>query len=927
MICASCGHDNAGDSRFCSQCGTALGDHVVGTPLGQPFVGRTLELAQLGFALDLAASGQGTLATVVGEPGIGKTRLCQELAVVAAERGIWVPCGYCYEGEGAPAYWPWIQVLRGYVEGHDPETLARVMGPGAAEIAELVPELGIALDDLVPSPPLENPAQARFRLFDAITTFLKRASRETPLLLILEDLHWADRSSLSLLEFVAKDIVSMGVLLLATYRDVEVTRRHPLSQTLGSLVRDQHFRRIQLGGMSQAEVGQFVQSSAGIVPQPRLVEAIHTRTDGNPLFVGQVVGLLSRSELSGDPDINMRIPEGVRDAIGRRLERLSEDCNRVLTTASVIGREFRLQVLRALLGDLAEAAIMEAIDEAIEARVVAEPVAPGGSYRFTHALVQETLLEELSVTRRVRLHAEIAGVLEDFYGAQAEAHASELVHHLSEAEAVLGADKLVHYARLAGEQSMDSYAYEEAVAHFQCGLAAKEGQPADAERAALLVGLGKAQAADPRTVDDARTSLTEAFDYYEDTGDVAGAVEVAAYPVTDGNVGFASLVRRAVELVPADSHDGGRLLSQVGWNLGMQRGDYEGARDAFDRALAIARREGDVSLEMWTLTRLGHVEVYYNHPDGCLSNHDHVFELNSGIDDPEVDIFSRSCVAGVLMSTGDPEAAASHCDAMLAMAERARHRRGEALALMLSATLELFRGEWAAARGHMERGLALGQEALLRRRLLLEYTLGNNDEGERDLERVVERIRQNPSGRLTGHAAVALVSIITGNKQHLEMVKEAGRAKLASPIGSVPTVGIEAHMALAIAAVAQNDAPAAAEHYEALAPTRDMWPIFEQSSISTDRLLGSLALTMDRPDQAVAHFEEGIGFCRKCGYRPEMAWSLCALADALLQRRAAGDAVAAERALAEAMDVAQELGMRPVVERALALQQQAETRP
>ncbi|MEE8519065.1 MAG: AAA family ATPase, partial [Dehalococcoidia bacterium] len=767
MICASCGHENTGDARFCGQCGTPLGGAVLGTPLDHPFVGRTQELAQLEIALDRAASGQGTLATVVGEPGIGKTRLCQELADVAAGRGIWVPCGYCYEGEGAPAYWPWIQVLRGYIDGHDAETLTRVMGPGAAEIAELVPELAAALGELAPSPPLENPAQARFRLFDAITTFLKRASKETPLLLILEDLHWADRSSLSLLEFVAKDVASMGVLLLATYRDVEVTRRHPLSQTLGSLVRDQHFRRVQLGGMSQAEVGQFVQSSAGIVPQPRLVEAIHTRTDGNPLFVGQVVGLLSQSELSGDPDINTRIPEGVRDAIGRRLERLSDDCNRVLTIASVIGREFRLQVLRPLAGDLAEAPLMEAIDEAIEARVVDDPVAPGGNYHFSHALVQETLLEELSVTHRIRLHAEIAEVLEDVYGAQVEAHASELLHHLSEAEAVLGAEKLVHYARLAGEQSMASYAYEEAAAHFQRGLTSKEGQPADAERAALLVGLGKALAADPRSVDDAHRSLTEAFDYYDANGDVAAAVEVAAYPVMDGNVGFDDLVRRAAELVPADSHDGGRLLSQVGWNLGMQRGDYEGARDAFDRALAIARREGDVSLEMWTLTRLGHVEVYYNHPDGCLSNHDHVFELNSGIADPEVDIFSRACVVGVLMSTGDPGAAASHCDAMLAMAERARHRRGEALALMLNATLGLFRGEWAASRGYMERGLALGQEGILRRRMLLEYTLGNVDEGERYLERVLERMRRNPSGPLTGHIAVALVSAITGNKQHL----------------------------------------------------------------------------------------------------------------------------------------------------------------
>ena len=195
----------------------------------------------------------------------------------------------------------------------------------------------------------------------------------------------------------------------------------------------------------------------------------------------------------------------------------SDDCNRVLTIASVIGREFRLQVLRALVGDLAEAPLTEVIDEAIEARVVQEPVVPGGSYRFSHALVQETLLDEVSLTRRVRLHAEIAEVLEDGYGAQVEAHASELLHHLSEAEAVLGAEKLVHYARLAGERSMTSYAYEEAVAHFQRALVSREGQPMDGEKAELLFGLGRAQAAALQTA-DAGGSLTQAFDYFAEAG-------------------------------------------------------------------------------------------------------------------------------------------------------------------------------------------------------------------------------------------------------------------------------------------------------------------------------------------------------------------------------------------------------------------------
>ncbi len=203
-------------------------------------------MAELKDALDDAMAGRGRSVMLAGEPGIGKTRTAQELGSHAIVLGVKVLWGWCYEREGAPPYWPWIQPLRSYIQDKDSEELSSLMGPGASDIAQVVPEVWQLLPDLEPPPTLE-PEQARFRLFDSITNFLKNAAQSQPLLLVLEDLHWADHSSLMLWEFDSKEISNARVMLLGTYRAVEVGRRHPLSQALGSLIREPSFRRVQLG--------------------------------------------------------------------------------------------------------------------------------------------------------------------------------------------------------------------------------------------------------------------------------------------------------------------------------------------------------------------------------------------------------------------------------------------------------------------------------------------------------------------------------------------------------------------------------------------------------------------------------------------------------------------------------------------------------
>ncbi|MFB3093449.1 MAG: AAA family ATPase, partial [Dehalococcoidia bacterium] len=469
---------------------------------GGVFVGRQREMGELKACLEDALSGRGRLVTLVGEPGIGKTRTAQELATYAGLRSAQVLWGRCYEEQGMPPYWPWVQAIRSYVRERDPEQLRSEMGAGAADIAEIVSDVKDRLPDLRPPPQLESPEQARFRLFDSITSFLKSASQKQPLVLVLDDLHWADQPSLLLLQFVARELSGARLLLVGTYRDMELSRQHPLAETLGELTRERLFQRVLLRGLSQQDVARFIEVAAGVDPPSGLAEAVHTQTEGNPLFVTEVVRLLvQEGELTQESEARdswtVRIPEGVREVIGRRLNRLSQRCNETLTIASVIGREFELRQLAPLVDDMSEDRLLEVLEEALAARVIEELPQAVGRYQFTHALIRETLIQELSATRRTRLHARIAEALEQLYESNVEAHAAELAHHFAEAETILGTERLVQYSLLAGEQALAAYAYEEALSHFQRGLEAKEvplegNDPArDAEVAALLYGLGR----------------------------------------------------------------------------------------------------------------------------------------------------------------------------------------------------------------------------------------------------------------------------------------------------------------------------------------------------------------------------------------------------------------------------------------------------
>ena len=359
------------------------------------FVGREPELRQVRDAFDNALSGQGSLVMVVGEPGIGKTALCEQLATYVAVRGGRTLVGHCYEeGSLSLPYLAFVEALRTYVLGRDPDGLKSDLGSGGPEVARIVSEVRERVQ-VEPRPAGGDPEEERWRLLQAVTTFLRNAATVQPLLLVLEDLHWADRGTLDLLLHVARNLEGSRLMVVGTYRDVEVDRAHPLSATLAELRRIGTLPRVLLRGLTVDEVHRMYNIIRGHEVQWAQVEAVHRQTEGNPLFVQEVLRYLVEEGYvvreggqwvpAAGTEPGTGIPDGLRDVIGRRLSRLSEKANQVLSLADVMGREFRLDVLERV-SDLPEADVEAAVKEATERAILEQRPAVGFlSFHFMHA--------------------------------------------------------------------------------------------------------------------------------------------------------------------------------------------------------------------------------------------------------------------------------------------------------------------------------------------------------------------------------------------------------------------------------------------------------------------------------------------------------------------------------------------------------------
>ena len=536
---------------------------------GRPFIGRERELAELLRGLDDAVAGRGGLFLLQGEPGIGKSRLADELLEHARQRDVRVLVGRCWEAGGAPAFWPWVQSLRPLADTE------------IEDLAQLVPGLAGA-------PLLESDA-VRFRLFEGVAQFVRRAAEMQPLVLFLDDMHAADESSLLFLRFVAREIAGSRLLVVAAYRDVDPAMAEALVIAVTELMRESRTRRIALTGMSVPEVRRYVELVSGEAPSDDVLTAINEETEGNPFFVGEIARLIAVEGDLGAPNaVGIVIPQSVREAVARRLRHLSDECNRLLVLASILGREFGIDELAGLAGASHER-VLTLLEEASAERVVADAQGPNSRFMFTHVLIRDALYNDLNAARRADLHRQAGEALEAVDGRDLDTRLAELAHHFRLAAPTGSADKAIEYARRAGDHAARVFAFEEAFRLYESALELVQDQAVRAlllERMALVAQLqGRLQ--------EARGLLEEAVALHRMRGEklAAGRVLTVLSNVLwrIGDPRRIDILTDALTLLETES-PGPELVAGYSELAGHRAGEaaYGPAIDAADRALDLA---------------------------------------------------------------------------------------------------------------------------------------------------------------------------------------------------------------------------------------------------------------------------------------------------------------------------------------------------
>ena len=577
-------------------------------PVG--YVGRRAEREGLAFLLAQAREGNRRVAFVSGEPGIGKTRLATHLAVEAYGDGATVLYGRCDEDLGVP-YGPWVEALRHYVSAAPLDALRAHAERHGGELARLLPDVRGRVADY-PAPTETDPETERYLLFAAVAGLLEGATREAPLILILDELHWADKPSLSLLRHLVTRGGEMRLFVIGAYRDSDLTRSHPLSELLADLHREEGVSRIPLTGLEEENVVALMEAAAGHdmdLDGRRLARAIVRETDGNPFYVAELLRHLlesgaivqgddGRFRLEGRIE-DLGLPQSVREVVGRRIERLSEANRRALSVAAVVGREFDVDLLARVL-ESEEDELLDLLDEAVEASVLNESGSAVGRFTFAHALINHTLYQELGRTRRARLHRRIAEAVEEACGEDPGDRLAELAHHWGQAATPDDPDKAVDYARRAGERALANLAPDEALRWFGQALELHDDR-GDADRAGrcgLLIGLGEArrQAGEG----DFREVLLDAARLARELGDTT----LLARACLANSRGQASvhgeLDAERIEMLEAALQATGssdpalraRLLSLLNLELNWDP-DFDRRQALADEALELARRSGD----------------------------------------------------------------------------------------------------------------------------------------------------------------------------------------------------------------------------------------------------------------------------------------------------------------------------------------------
>ncbi len=668
-----------------------------------PLVGRVRELGELCAAYDDARAGRGGVHLVLGDPGVGKTRLAAALAEHAAADGATVVWTRGW-GRAAPAYWPWVEVVRGLCADVDGETLRRELGGGVDELVRLAPELADRLP-VAPSPVRSGGDEAseiaRFTLFDALVSLLRARSVERPVVVLIDDLQAVDEGSLVALDFVSRMLRDVNVLLVVTMHERVPDRSADAQAAVSNIVRAG--RRLVLGGLSRRDVGELIELTSGVPPAPALALAVHARTEGNAFFAREILALLLAEGRLEDPPDELPLPDGVRETIRRRLEPLDEPAVRTLELAAILGRTFGLASLEQA-SRLDRDSVLSALDRAAELGLVQEIPATVGQYRFGHGLIGDTLLAGMTGAQRMAAHAAAGEALEQVYRGAIDAHLPELAHHFLSAAPRGDLSKAVDYAQRAAERALESLAYEQAVELFSRALEALALLAADIpRRAALLLGLGTAQSRAGRAAarETFEKAIVAARAIRANDTFARAALGAAPFALTPGFVDDAhvALLVEALERIgPGDDPLRVRLLGSLAtalyWSDALPR-RVELAHEALEMA---GRLGDDVTLAF----ALSSAQLATCGPDNTVQGLEWLqtlFALAERAGESTLTLDARSRHVDLLLELDDLSGADMAIETAQRLASAARDRRAMAFVPLQRARRVTIEGRFEEARG------------------------------------------------------------------------------------------------------------------------------------------------------------------------------------------------------------------------------------
>jgi DNA-binding SARP family transcriptional activator len=898
------------------------------------FVGRAPEIVHLEAAWQRAQAGARQVVLIAGEPGMGKTALAVHVAGATWADGALVLFGRCDEESLVP-FQPFVEALAHYVQGTPSDRLRAQLGSQAADLALLLPELRRRLPELADTVATGADTE-RYRLFEAVPALLRAVAQEAPVVLVLDDLHWADRPTLQLLQHLIRRTAEVPLLVLGTYRDTDLVRTHPMAETLAELRRANLVDRVPLRGLTRDDVVALVSAGGEAGPtEQALAEALWQQTEGSPLFLREILRHLSETGAiaqEGDGHWSPRrrieqlgIPEGVKEVIGRRLTRLSEVANVALRTGSVMGRTFRLDVLEAVT-DASTDALLDALEEATSSGIVNELPGGAGRYTFTHALVRDALYDELSLTRRVRLHQRVGEALETLVAGDIGPHLAELAYHFSQAAVAAGPDRAIDYARRAGEYALTLSAYEEAARHFANALeVAEDGGSEPGLRADLLLAMGRAQwrAGNPR-VPRATFERVVALIGASDPERLARAALAYAGAglhfiwadlgiVTTRSVG---LLEASLSAMPeADSRLRARLLACLAQTLYFSLETERRREELSAEAVAMARRLHNPT----TLAEVLNARclAIYS-PDNAaelVANTAEMLAIAEALGDAELAVFAHALRCIAAQETGDAAEFTGSLDELARLADALNFAQMREIVAFIRSSQRVLEGRFAEAEALLHEGLRHGREAgdaaaialFFGALIPLRILQGRASEVIHfPLVLPVVFPLSAPYGHAMAAATFAMVGMDAEARRHLEQVEPASLPR------NLPWKYCAALLALACARL--QDRERAAAVHELLLPHAGtfMGGSGSMGFGPASWPLGLTAMTAGRLDEAEGHFEHALAVSRDNGWPVIVAHVQVGLAAMLVIRARDDDRERARTMAATALGTARELGLRAV---------------